>query len=239
MRSALIFIFLYLFIIQFSYSQIRQNTYKLTDKTRVTYSGYYPENFKQVDSLSLVIALHWGWGQRELPDNFSQEFMENFVIPIYKNQNRIIIAPNCPGKSWIDDKSIASVLELRDYCIEKYNVDTNKIIITGFSQGGIGTWYLATHYSNFFTCAIPIAGYPEMDWLEKPGKINLLVVNSVDDELIPFEKVNSAVEYIKRTDQDVRLKKLFGVGHYNINQFIGPVKDFLRINNDFLVNLND
>lgn len=239
MRSTLIFIFLNFFIIPVTFGQTTQKSYKLTDKTRVTYSVYHPENYKKVDSLSLVIALHWGWGQRELPDNFSQEFMENFVIPIYKNQNKIIIAPNCPVKSWVDDKSIASVLELRDYCIEKYNIDTNKIIITGFSLGGIGTWYLATHYSNLFTCAIPIAGYPEMDWLKKQGEINLLVVNSVDDEIIPFEKVNSAVEYIKSRGQNVRLKKLFGVGHYSMNQFIGPVKDFLRINNDFLVNLND
>ncbi len=210
-----------------SHSQIKQKKLKMKDQSIVNYSACFPEKYKKADSLTLVIALHWGWGKGELPENFSENFLSNFVSPIYKNDKTIIIAPDCPGKSWIDDKSIASVLELRDYCIGKYNIDTNKIIITGFSLGGIGTWYLATHYSDLFNYAIPVAGYPEKDWLEQLGEIRILVVNSVNDEIIPFEKVKTAVEYLKSKNFDIRLKELYGIGHYDIGLFIKPVKENL------------
>lgn len=210
-----------------SYSQIKQKSLKMKDKSIVSYSACFPEKYKKADSLTLVIALHWGWGKGELPENFSENFLNSFINPIYKNDKTIIIAPDCPGKSWVDDVSVASVLSLREDCIEKYNIDTNNIIITGFSLGGIGTWYLATHYSNLFNYAVPIAGYPEKEWVEQLGDIRLLVVNSVNDEIIPFKKVKTAVEYLKNKNIDIRLRDLYGIGHYDTGLFIKPVKENL------------
>jgi len=224
MQKILFFILMYGISIPQSNSQVKQKSFKMDDKSRIKYSIYLPQKHKKADSLTLVIALHWGWGKEKLPDNFSEKFMDSFALPVFENNKTIIIAPNCPEKSWIENKSVSTVLALRKYCIEKYNIDTSSIVITGFSLGGIGTWYLATHYSNLFNYAIPVAGYPEKGWLDQTGQIRILAVNSIDDEIIPFEKINTAVEYLKSKNTDISMKKLHGIGHYTIDFFIKPVR---------------
>jgi predicted peptidase len=213
-----------------SYSQVKQRSIKMGDGPRVNYSIYLPGKYKKKDSLTLIIALHWGWRSNELPENFSKTFMESFVIPIFKDNNTILLAPNCPGSSWVDDQSLSAVLKLRKFSLEKYNINPSNIIITGFSLGGIGTWYLATHYPGLFTCAIPIAGYPKKEWLELADPIKIMAVNSADDEVIPVDQTRTAVEYLKSKNIDISLLELNEVSHYNINLFIEPVKRFYLTN---------
>lgn len=215
---------MYGILIPQSSSQVKQKSFKMDDKSRIKYSIYLPPKHKKADSLTLVIALHWGWRKEKLPDNFSDIFMDGFALPVFENNKTIIIAPNCPGKSWTENISVSTVLALREFCIEKYNIDTRSIVITGFSLGGIGTWYIATHHSELFNYAIPVAGYPEKDWLDQTEQIRILVVNSIADEIIPFEKTNTAVEYLRSKNTDICMKKLYGIGHYDIDFFIKPVR---------------
>ncbi|MDA3953163.1 MAG: alpha/beta hydrolase-fold protein [Bacteroidales bacterium] len=199
----------------------------MNDKSKLKYSCYLPDNYEMKDSLPLIIALHWGWGQDNIPKYFSKIFMEEFILPIFKDQKSIIVAPDCPGNSWIENISTNSVLELRNYCIDEYNIDTSKILITGFSLGGIGTWYYAAHYSNLYSYAMPIAGYPKEEWLDHINNIHLSIINSIDDVVIPFEQANTAAEYLIKKGLDVNYKKLYGVSHYNTKLFINPAKSFL------------
>lgn len=45
-----------------------------------------------------------------------------------------------------------------DKTIADYNVDTDRIYVTGVSMGGYGTWNIITHYSDYFAAAMPICG---------------------------------------------------------------------------------
>jgi predicted peptidase len=226
MKRAFLLIFVASIIILSSSAQIAQKSFKMQDKSRVRCSSYKSKDCKKTDTLVLVIALHWGWGQKELPDYYSKDFLEGFVVPVFSNHKAIIIAPDCPGNSWTEEQSINVVLELRNYYIQKYNIDTNKIVITGFSLGGIGTWYLAMNYSSQFNYAIPIAGYPKKEWLENyKGDIKIIALNSFNDEVIPIEKVETAINYLKVYEKSVQVKTIYGVSHYNITKFIKPVRE--------------
>jgi pimeloyl-ACP methyl ester carboxylesterase len=50
-----------------------------------------------------------------------------------------------------------------------YNVDSRRISITGASMGGAATWYLASHYPDFFAAAAPFCGYADYRLWDKPG----------------------------------------------------------------------
>jgi len=43
--------------------------------------------------------------------------------------------------------------------IASINVNTNKISITGFSMGAVGTWDMVQKYPTFFSAVAPICGY--------------------------------------------------------------------------------
>jgi len=215
---------LIVFIFAFSVNgQVSKKTFKLYDKKRIKYSCYLPDDYKKQDTFPLVIALHWGWGQgAKAPDFYSYSFLNDFALPVFKEFNPIIIAPDCPADSWINELSVNSILELRDFCIKKYKVDTSKIIIAGFSLGAIGTWYMSAFHPDKFTYAIAIAGYPQQNWVEKIEMNNLYVINSSDDEVIPIEKVDSAIKFLESKNIKVYYKKLYGISHYNTGLFIIP-----------------
>ena len=60
----------------------------------------------------------------------------------------IVIAPQCPAEShWADTN--AEVEKLDDFVPEmtaKYNIDTDRMYLTGLSMGGRCTWKLALAY---------------------------------------------------------------------------------------------
>jgi predicted peptidase len=71
----------------------------------------------------------------------------------------IVLMPQCPvGHQWSDDM----VLDILDHVTAKYNVDTNRIYLTGLSLGGFGAWSLATLYPERFAAAVPISGGDSM-----------------------------------------------------------------------------
>lgn len=50
-----------------------------------------------------------------------------------------------------------------------YEIDRRRISITGASMGGAATWYLASHYPDFFAAAAPFCGYADYRLWEKPA----------------------------------------------------------------------
>ena len=53
---------------------------------------------------------------------------------------------------------IFALKELIDNVIESYNVDKNKVSITGISMGGFGTWEMGISYPDLFSAMAPICG---------------------------------------------------------------------------------
>jgi len=105
----------------------------------------------------LIIFLH-GMGER----GNDLELVKIHGLPrqISEGQNFdfIVACPQCPdNKFWgeiVEDEFINLVKEL----IEKYNVDTSRIYLTGLSMGGFGTWYYGRRYKSVFAALAPVCG---------------------------------------------------------------------------------
>lgn len=135
---------------------IHEMVLKLKDGYFLSYTVSVPF-FKPGKPVPLVLALHYGG---EVTPYYGRTFLEMLVDPAFKKLGAIIIAPDCPGESWTDTKSEAVVLELLDFLKNSWPVDTNRIIVTGFSMGGTGSWFLAERHPDIFSAAIPVAAYP-------------------------------------------------------------------------------
>jgi pimeloyl-ACP methyl ester carboxylesterase len=53
------------------------------------------------------------------------------------------------------------VFEALDAVRSEYNVDSNRLVVVGFSMGGASTWHFATHHSGLWCAAAPGAGFAE------------------------------------------------------------------------------
>lgn len=53
------------------------------------------------------------------------------------------------------------VLEAIESVCTRYKIDTENIVLMGFSMGGAGVWHIGAHYTDRFTAASPGAGFAE------------------------------------------------------------------------------
>ena len=72
----------------------------------------------------------------------------------------VIVAPDVPARRWNSDVADRGVMGLLEEILDRYTIDRSRILVTGFSLGGAGTWFFSAQHPDFFTGAIPIAGRP-------------------------------------------------------------------------------
>jgi len=125
------------------------------------YKLYIPDSLSKRNKLPLVIFFH---GMGECGGNVDKVNANSFPKYISEGNDYdfVMIAPhdngnNCSGMSSISLKGII------DDVINKYPIDTHRVIVTGFSYGAYYVYDLIIRYPNFFAGAIPVAGGTSYD----------------------------------------------------------------------------
>ena len=67
------------------------------------------------------------------------------------------VAPDALGGDWTDAKNEQAAVWLVKSAMKTYAIDPKRVVVTGFSLGGQGTWFLASRHQDVFTAAIPVA----------------------------------------------------------------------------------
>ncbi len=121
----------------------------------VTYHITVPEN--ATSNLPLIVFLH-GIGEVNKPAQLKNIKPVTFVTSneAFKNGKFIFIAPVATVSNWDVNKS--TVMEIINTTADTYKVNKNKIIIMGFSMGGIGVWSFLSSYPDFFSAAVAVSG---------------------------------------------------------------------------------
>ena len=100
--------------------------------------------------------------------------------------NAIIVAPDSIAGPWTNEKNEKMILELMDFINEEYNIDQEKTLLTGFSMGGHGTWYIGSRNQDRFAAMIPVAGAPMVD-KDVQWTTPIYVLHSRADTVVPIK----------------------------------------------------
>jgi predicted esterase len=123
------------------------------------YRFSYPLSYDSSSVYPLSIVLH---GSEQWGSDNELQLLEGLPWRINSEHyayNDFTIVPQAPNNSgWNDDNNLITVYNIIRYTIENFPIDTTKIVITGWSRGGGGTWQLLNLYPQFFSAAIPISG---------------------------------------------------------------------------------
>jgi len=170
-------------------------------------------------TVPLVVALHYGG---EVTRYYSMGFIRSLVVPGMKTLGAIIVAPDCPGNGWTDPISERSVLALTQYAIRHWPVDRRRVVVTGYSLGGIGTWFLASRHPEIFSAAVPVAGRPVGD---AEIRVPVYAINGRRDEVIDLEPTRRVIEALRAKGARVELIVVKGPTHYQTEGFVAPLKE--------------
>jgi len=197
---------------------VLQRTFMGPDGSRILYGLSVPPGYTAGEPRPLVVALHPG-GPRT--PYYGHSFLRGIVSPALRDLGAIMIAPDCPPPgSWSDPAGERAVLALVEHIRKEYTIDARRILVTGFSMGGRGTWFMASRHADLFTAAIPIAGAPGTEPVDRLGRIPTYIIHSRADQVVPFEGDERAARELEKRGRPVRFEALDGIGHYEMGGYI-------------------
>lgn len=121
-----------------------------------------------------------------------------------QNMPFITICPQCPGElRWYMLNH--SLKELLNKIIEEYEVDDDRIYLTGNSMGGNGVWSLASEYPGRFAAIAPICGRTDYVKTSRLKRIPTWVFHGKEDDVIPISFSREIVNKLKKDNKNIKL----------------------------------
>lgn len=128
---------------------------------------YVPDSYNQLSDgqMPLIVSLHGANGtgvtlERMLNCDIG---MATFLYQKKTSPNAIVLMPQSPTCWWYgynvaqEQEGCAGLMELIEHIVEAYNVDRDRIYLTGVSRGGMVTYRMLLYYPDYFAAAMPIA----------------------------------------------------------------------------------
>ena len=208
-------------------ASISNTVFEMPNGGKMTYGISLPADLAAADDTGggeseprpLVLALHPGGSA----PYYGSRFMQQIVEPGLRDWNAIIVAPDVPARRWNNEQSEQAVMALVEEVMATHTIDPDRILVTGFSMGGRGTWYFATRHSDLFTGAIAMAAYQGDASLDGLGSMPIQLIHSPSDEVVPFGPAQDTANELATRNHPSGLIQVDGAGHYNMGDYVGPL----------------
>lgn len=197
-------------------------TFEIEGHGEMPYAVSAPAGYDPATPHPLILALHPGGARGPY---YGSLHMRQTFEPALRRLNAIVVAPDAPARRWTNEVSERAVMALLQRILETWAIDRTRVLVTGFSLGGRGTWFFATRHPDFFTGAIPIAGRPGDDPLDALGGMPVHVIHSRADDVVPFGPAEDAARRLREAGRPVAFTALDGVGHYAMGGYVRALRD--------------
>ncbi len=201
-----------------------QRTFKTADGAEMAYAISVPKGDQSVPR-PLVLALHPG-GER--PPYYGSWFARLVVVPALADVPAVLVAPDCPTKTWAEPGADRAVMALLEKVMAEQTIDRRRILVTGFSMGGRGTWFFSAQHPAFFTAAIPMAASTGEMSAEMLAKMPTYIVHSRRDERVPFGPAELNAQALEKLGRVVQFDAVEDLGHFQMGGYVPALKRAVR-----------
>ena len=199
---------------------LHRSTFPLEGRDPMPYAIAIPRGYDGQDARPLVLALHPG-GAR-IP-YYGAAFVEQIVGRGLDGVHAVIVAPDCPTQAWTDPIADQAVMALLARVLADYRIDRRRILVTGFSLGGRGTWFMASHHADVFTAAIAMAAPTGDETLDRLATIPTYVIHSREDQVVPFAPAERTARALEKLGRPIRFEALDAASHYDMGAYVEPL----------------
>ncbi|MCK4576618.1 hypothetical protein KAU34_09445 [candidate division WOR-3 bacterium] len=183
---------------------------------------YVPEAYNPSEKTPLLIYLHGGVGRKELIEKPEDYVKESPFLSLAETECYILLFPLGQGSAtWWDSVGAANINSQIRTIKRKYNIDDNRVYMTGFSDGGSGSFFFAMCHPTDFAAFLPLNGHPGV------GSINggvhtyfinlfnspLSVINTDMDQLYPDKKMRPMMDLAIKAGANLLYRIYTGIEH--------------------------
>lgn len=169
------------------------------------YLIYLPEGYsaESREVWPMVVFLH-GSGERGTDTELLKVHGPPKLIEQGQKFPFIVLSPQCPSKEDFDTEVLFSLIE---HIVKEYNVDRDRIYVTGLSMGGWATWNLAFAHPGYFAAIAPVCGYLNRNFPEKAAEIKnmpIWVFHGANDDVVPIQGEASIVSILRSMGSTIK-----------------------------------
>lgn len=186
----------------------------LKDNPRGWLNVSIPKDYSPKKTWGLVVALHGSGSDGDnLPSFYSPQMNDAGYFVIYPTTTAV-------ANFWSTPAEMANVYRLVEWMGRNYRIDFRRLVVTGGSMGGMGTWSHLLARPELWSVGASVAGHPaalEGEIFEKLRGIPFYILHGEKDtngaSLAPVEHVRLAVEELKKRKLDYVYVEEPGAGH--------------------------
>ncbi|MCI1930815.1 MAG: alpha/beta hydrolase-fold protein [Clostridia bacterium] len=178
--------------------------------TKMPYEVYVPSNYDSKKKYPLVYVLH-GAGQRLQSVDMVLKRYQSATIWAKDSEKGIneciVVSPQCAEANGIGWTYFMTILDKNEYADPfkftnwgltaydllqaikaDYNIDTDRIYLTGMSMGGFGTFEMAIEHPDEFAAIVPVCGGGNPEKIIALKGLPIWMFHAVDDPLVDYKK---------------------------------------------------
>jgi len=184
----------------------------ITKDLSLGYLLFLPEGYgEDGKKWPLMMFLH-GAGERGSNLNLVKKHGPPKIVEKRKDFPFIVVSPQCPEEDWWTEKT-EDLIHLLDEIEGRYDVDTERVYLTGLSMGGYGTWTLGPKYPERFAAIVPICGGGKRFFARRLRDVPVWAFHGGKDNVVPVSESEEMVNAVKRAGGDARLTVYPDAGH--------------------------
>jgi predicted esterase len=182
------------------------------------YLLYTPADAKT--DMPLIVYLHGGSGKGE--DLSSLTAVDGF--PKFLSQGTLgdipsyVLIPQLPAdlKGW--DNALDNLSSLLDDVCDTYQINMDKVSLTGHSMGGTGAWAVAVAMPERFSCVVPMSGSIRNtpDNVELLSDLPVWAFVGAEDNIVPPASSQQFILALQKAGANAKLTTLSNAGHFDV-----------------------
>lgn len=193
-----------------------------------------------------ILALHgWGANAMDLLGLAPHVCDGRFVFLCPQGPIEVALGQGATGHGWFPltlgrPPDIAAILSARDRlrgffddCLKRYPIDRSKLIVLGFSQGGVIAYSLALSEPERFSALVAMSSWLPQELAdafprsEKSQRLPALVQHGSYDELIEVERARQSVETLRNLRVPVTYRE-YDIGHQISQRSLADMSGWLE-----------